>query len=131
MPSVEAETPRKMLPPPMTMPTSTPSSMTSFTSEAICCNVLGAMPYLPSPISASPLSLRRMCLNFGRFALGAVMGRGSYLASWGWSTATSPVSGVQCPVSGAFSVGLVDHGGFQKRLGRMRLNVELELGDQL
>src|SRR5437763_17181348 len=84
MPSVEAETPRKMLPPPMTMPTSTPSSMTSFTSPAICCKVLGEMPYFPSPISASPLSLRRMRLNRG-CRDGAVTGRGSYLAPRGRS----------------------------------------------
>src|SRR5471030_925094 len=80
MPSVEAETPRKMLPPPLSLHDALPISMTSFTSPAICCSVLGEMPYLPSPISASPLSLRRMRLNRGRFALGAVTGRGSYLA---------------------------------------------------
>src|SRR5438132_2299208 len=85
MPSVLAETPRKMLPPPMTMPTSTPSSMTSRTSWAICCSVLGEMPYFPSPISASPDSLRRMRLNRGALEVGAVTGGGSYLARSGWS----------------------------------------------
>src|SRR5437870_64574 len=63
-----------MLPPPMTMPTSTPSSMTSFTSDAICCSVFGEMPYLPSPIRASPLSLSRMRLKRGVAVAGVVTG---------------------------------------------------------
>src|SRR5207245_6657465 len=78
MPSVLADTPRKMFPPPMTMPTSTPIPTMSRTSWAICCKVLGEIPYFPSPINASPLSFRRMRLNRGRE--GAVTGRGSYLA---------------------------------------------------
>src|SRR5205814_1511924 len=81
MPSVEAETPRKMFPPPMTMPTSTPISMTSRTSCAICWRMRGEMPYLLSPISASPLNLRRMRLNRGGLEVGAGTGGGSYLAS--------------------------------------------------
>src|SRR3954466_4487398 len=74
-----------MFPPPMTMPTCTPISMRSRTSWAICCSVLGEMPYLPSPISASPLSFKRTRLNLGALDLGAVTGRGSYLATLGWS----------------------------------------------
>src|SRR5437588_4756001 len=74
-----------MLPPPMTCPTSTPRITTSWISRAICWRILGAMPYLPSPISASPLSLRRMRLNRGGLDEGAVTGRGSYLAGGGWS----------------------------------------------
>src|SRR3954468_11279375 len=69
MPAVDAETPRKMFPPPMTMPISTPSSMTSRTSCATCSRILGAMPYFASPMSASPLSLSRMRLNRGGVAV--------------------------------------------------------------
>src|SRR5512132_288584 len=69
-----------MFPPPITMPTSTPISTSSRTSWAICCNVRGEMPYLPSPISASPLSLRRIRLKRGGLCEGTVTGRGSYLA---------------------------------------------------
>src|SRR5690349_220462 len=69
MPAVEADTPRKMFPPPMTTPISTPSSMTSRISCATCSRILGAMPYFASPISASPLSLSRMRLNRGGVAV--------------------------------------------------------------
>src|ERR1700693_44272 len=74
-----------MFPPPMTMPTCTPISTSSRVSWAICCSVFGEIPYLPSPISASPLSFRRMRLNLGGFPVGAVTGRGSYLALRRWS----------------------------------------------
>src|SRR6266568_3901837 len=70
MPSVAPETPRKMLPPPMVSATSTPISTTSFTSCAMAVSVFGEMPYLPSPMSASPDSLRRMRLYRG-FGLSA------------------------------------------------------------
>ncbi len=62
MPSVAPETPRKMFPPPMVRATSTPRSTMSFTSCAMAVSVFGEMPYLPSPMSASPESLRRMRL---------------------------------------------------------------------
>src|SRR5262245_48985820 len=52
-----------MLPPPMTMPTWTPSSMTSRISSATCSSTLGEMPYLLSPIRASPESFSKMRLN--------------------------------------------------------------------
>src|SRR2546428_4692074 len=54
-----------MFPPPITMPTSTPNLTMSRTSWAICSSVFGEIPYFPSPISASPLSFRRMRLNLG------------------------------------------------------------------
>ena len=62
MPSVEPATPRKMLPPPITIAICTPASTTSFTSAAMRVSVGGWMPYFPSPIRASPESLRRMRL---------------------------------------------------------------------
>src|SRR5437764_6723939 len=74
-----------MFPPPMTIPTSTPISTISWISWAICCSVLGEMPYLPSPIRASPLSLRRMRLKRGDLSAGVVTGGGSYLAPEGRS----------------------------------------------
>src|SRR3954470_16325909 len=74
-----------MFPPPITIPTSTPISMMSRTSCAICCSVFGEIPYLPSPISASPLSFRRMRLNRGGLEVEAVTGRGSYLPARRWS----------------------------------------------
>src|SRR6266481_1330520 len=87
-----------MLPPPITMPTWTPISTRSRTSWAICSSVLGEMPYLPSPISASPLSLRRMRLNRGGLDLGPVTGRGRYLATLRWSrTARRPSGPPHCP----------------------------------
>src|SRR5712691_10670661 len=57
-----------MLPPPITTPISTPSSMTPRISSATCSSTLGEMPYLLSPISASPDSFSRMRLN--RVAVG-------------------------------------------------------------
>src|SRR5512140_358942 len=51
-----------MLPPPMVSAICTPRSTTSFTSWAMAVSVLGEMPYLPSPMSASPESFRRIRL---------------------------------------------------------------------
>src|SRR4051812_11845441 len=62
MPLVAPSTPRKMLPPPMTSEVCAPLWAISFTSVAMRVSVLGSMPYLPSPMSASPDSLRRMRL---------------------------------------------------------------------
>ena len=62
MPSVAPETPRKMFPPPIVRATSIPISTASFTSWAMDAIVFGEMPYLLSPMSASPESLRRMRL---------------------------------------------------------------------
>src|SRR5262245_7877654 len=61
-----ADSPRKMLPPPMTTATSTPSAWTSLISPAIRCTTPASMPKPVSPISASPLSLRRILENTGR-----------------------------------------------------------------
>src|SRR6218665_860202 len=63
MPSVEPATPRKMLPPPMTTASSTPACAISFSSSEMRVSVGGWMPYFPSPIRASPDSLRRMRLE--------------------------------------------------------------------
>src|SRR4051812_48341633 len=49
-----------MLPPPMTTPTSTPRSETSFTSLTRRSIISRLMPKESLPISASPDSLRRM-----------------------------------------------------------------------
>src|SRR5574343_197358 len=57
--------PRKMLPPPITTPISTPKSATALTSPQIAAMVCGLMPYASPPIKASPESLRRMRLYFG------------------------------------------------------------------
>src|SRR2546423_6505430 len=78
-----------MFPPPITMPTSTPNLTMSRTSWAICSSVFGEIPYFPSPISASPLSFRRMRLNLGGL-VDAVTGRGSYLAPPGRSRRRKP-----------------------------------------
>ena len=59
MPRALAASPRKMLPPPMTTATSTPSRCTSTTSCAIWSATGGSMPYERSPMSASPDSLSR------------------------------------------------------------------------
>src|SRR5262249_32974903 len=52
-----------MFPPPITTATWTPALTTSPISEAMRVNVGGWMPYFPSPINASPDSLRRMRWN--------------------------------------------------------------------
>src|ERR1041385_3018950 len=59
MPSVAPLTPRKMLPPPITIATSTSMVWASATSSAMRARVAGSMPYCRSPIRASPESLRR------------------------------------------------------------------------
>src|SRR5579871_1652801 len=59
MPRAAAARPRKMLPPPTTMATSTPRLSTAATSAAIACTDSGSVPYSRSPISASPESFRR------------------------------------------------------------------------
>src|SRR6195256_2841229 len=119
MPSVLAETPRKMLPPPITMPTSTPISTTSRTSCAICCSVLGEMPYFPSPISASPLSFSRMRLNRGGLAAGTGTGGGSYLALWrGSRTDVPPFPGRAWPPKASGLVGVL--GQRQRRIRRLQ-----------
>src|ERR1044071_3941062 len=64
MPSVLADRPRKMLPPPRTMPTWTPSACTSFTSCASPARISSAMPCPASPASSSPESLSRMRCGF-------------------------------------------------------------------
>jgi hypothetical protein len=62
MPTEPPATPRKMLPPPMTIATSQPSWVTSCTSRTIRTMVARLMPYASSPIKASPESLSRMRL---------------------------------------------------------------------
>src|SRR5690349_24086957 len=58
-------TPRKMLPPPITVAISTPMRDTCAISATIDSMVCRLMPYASSPIRASPDSLRRMRLYFG------------------------------------------------------------------
>src|ERR1043165_1816081 len=65
MPSAPGARPRKMLPPPITTPISTPRRETCATSETMLRIVCRLMPYGSSPIRASPESLRRMRLYFG------------------------------------------------------------------
>jgi hypothetical protein len=52
-------TPRKMLPPPMTTATSTPSARASAMSEAMRSTTETSMPKCCSPMSASPDALSR------------------------------------------------------------------------
>ena len=54
-----------MLPPPTTIPSSTPSDRTSLMSSTIEASVARLMPKASSPISASPESFRRIRLNLG------------------------------------------------------------------
>src|SRR5580765_4496416 len=65
MPSAPGASPRKMLPPPITTPISTPRRETCATSETMFRMVCRLMPYGSSPIRASPESLRRILLYFG------------------------------------------------------------------
>src|SRR5690606_26917615 len=65
IPSDAPRTPRKMLPPPTTMQTSTPRATAVFTSCAVRLTVAGSIPYSPSPIKASPEIFRRTRLNLG------------------------------------------------------------------
>src|SRR5438874_11007554 len=71
------------------------------------------MPYLPSPISASPLSLRRMRLKRAGLDEAAVTGGGSYPATWGWSRR---------------SLGLV---GQRRPLGLERARAHVHVGERL
>src|SRR3954454_20823097 len=73
IPSVAAVTPRKMLPPPMTMAISTPIFCTPQISSAMSERVPGSMPVRRSLMSASPERLRRTRLYLGRPA--SVMAR--------------------------------------------------------
>src|SRR4029079_17634984 len=66
MPFAEAASPRKMLPPPTTIPTCTPRETTSATWPAIWAQKAGSTPYERSPRSASPDSFSRMRRYFGR-----------------------------------------------------------------
>src|SRR6266850_5589059 len=65
MPLVAPLTPRKMLPPPMTMTIWTPSLCTSTISSAMSERVSASMPFRDPPMSASPESLRRIRLYLG------------------------------------------------------------------
>src|SRR5512145_1171339 len=65
MPAAPGATPRKMLPPPMTTPISTPRRATCATSATISSIVCRLMPKGSSPMSASPESLSRILLYFG------------------------------------------------------------------
>src|SRR5437667_2183849 len=60
MPRVLAASPRKMFPPPVTIPTWMPWSCTSRISSASAPITLSSMPWRASPARISPLSLRRM-----------------------------------------------------------------------
>src|SRR5882672_2339380 len=60
MPRSLPGSPRKMLPPPMTITTSTPRSRTSWTCRAMSCTASGQMPMPCPPPRASPESLSRM-----------------------------------------------------------------------
>src|SRR5678816_4431260 len=86
MPAVEAETPRKMFPPPITTATCTPAFTTSPISWAMRTSVGGWMPYLPSPMSASPESLRRM-RRYRRGVVAVVIGGGNIFRGVSASTA--------------------------------------------
>src|SRR6266571_476037 len=57
-----------MLPPPITIATSTPRSWTSRTSSAIRRMTSGSSPNWRAPMRASPLSLRRILRYFGSLA---------------------------------------------------------------
>src|SRR5687768_15353768 len=65
MPAAPGATPRKMLPPPITTPSSTPRRDTCASSATIASIVWRLMPKGSSPISASPESLSRMRLYLG------------------------------------------------------------------
>src|ERR1044071_1653832 len=65
MPSAPGARPRKMLPPPITTPISTPRRETCATSETMLRIVCRLMPYGSSPIRASPESLSRIRLYLG------------------------------------------------------------------
>src|SRR6516225_9088625 len=60
MPASASPAPRKMLPPPITRPTWTPSPRTSAISAATRRMIAGSMPYCWLPSNASPLSFKRI-----------------------------------------------------------------------
>src|SRR5215472_6835641 len=60
MPRALPASPRKMLPPPSTMPICTPRACTSRTSSAMPESTSSSMPWPASPASSSPESLSRM-----------------------------------------------------------------------
>ena len=60
------ESPRKMLPPPMTMPISMPMAWASLICAAYSLRRFVSMPCPCSPIRLSPLSFKRIRLNFIR-----------------------------------------------------------------
>src|SRR3954454_17205497 len=65
MPWADAAMPRKMLPPPMTMATSTPEARTSAISDAMPSRVGGSMPKPALPMRASPDNFSRIRLKRG------------------------------------------------------------------
>src|SRR5713101_4554480 len=79
MPAVPGDTPRKMLPPPITTPISTPRRDTWAISATIASMVGRLMPKGSSPIRASPESLSRMRLYFGVTKLSSVNARARLL----------------------------------------------------
>src|SRR5215475_1370756 len=88
MPAAPGATPRKMLPPPITMATSTPSRVTSAISATIRSITSRLIPYASAPISASPDSLSRM-----RLYAGAVAGAGAAATAAIGATATGELIG--------------------------------------
>src|SRR5262245_1954320 len=60
MPRALPASPRKMFPPPRTMPICTPSACTSRTSSARSASTCSSMPWPASPASSSPESLSRI-----------------------------------------------------------------------
>src|SRR5262245_33424944 len=81
MPAAPGATPRKMFPPPITSPISTPRREICATSPTMSSIVCRLMPKGSSPIRASPDSLSRILLYFGvivlpgRARLGRHLGR--------------------------------------------------------
>src|SRR3989338_4697424 len=63
--AVEVFRPRKMLPPPTTTVTDTPSALTSLICRARSSNTCGSMPKPSLPCNASPLSFRTIRVYFG------------------------------------------------------------------
>src|SRR5581483_9616600 len=76
MPAAPGATPRKMLPPPMTMPISTPRRDTCATSATMFSIVCRLMPNGSSPISASPDSFSRIRLYLGVTAAASMRSAG-------------------------------------------------------
>ena len=59
------ERPRQKLPPPTTIPTSTPAFAISLTAPQTLLTILKSKPCFFSPASTSPLSFKSTLLNFG------------------------------------------------------------------